>query len=231
MNDLPIVVYTHTDMKDVWIPFFGRLNTFLPDSKIYMICNSNDHRIDGIHKTIVYDDALAYTDRLFSALQKIEEEVVLFIHEDMILYDEPNMDLIWRYVELVKLGGARSIKLIYAGDDYSVSDIDDTLVINEYSKFSVQPTIITVKNLLDIVSQSPGKGIWDFEFSVVNTSDDYMVKTGSEQKRGMYHYDSRVFPYIATAVTKGKWSYSEYPIELDSVFGEFKIDPNIRGMV
>lgn len=231
MNKMPIVVYTHTDMKDVWIPFFGRLKTFMPNSKIYLICNSQEHELDFIYKTVVYDDKLPYTNRLFSSLQEIQEEVVLFIHEDMILYDEPNFDLLTRYIELVKLGSVRSIKLIYAGADCSVSDIDNTLVTNEYSKFSIQPTIISVKSLIDIVGQSLGKNIWNFESDVANSKDDYMVKTGSEQKRGMYHYDSRVFPYIATAITKGKWSYSEYPIQLDSVFKEFRIDPNIRGLV
>lgn len=231
MNKLPIVVYTHTDMKDVWVPFFGRLETFIPNSKIYLICNSQEHGLDFIHKTVFYDDKLSYTDRLFSSLQEIEEEVILFLHEDMILYDEPNFDLLTKYIGLVKMGTVRSIKLIYAGTDYFMSDIDNTLVTNEYSKFSIQPTVISVKSLIDIVGQSLGKNIWNFESDVTNNENDYMVKTGSEQKRGMYHYDSRVFPYIATAITKGKWSYSEYPIELDSVFEEFGIDPNIRGLV
>ena len=26
---LPIVVYTHTDMKDVWVPFFGQLKRYM----------------------------------------------------------------------------------------------------------------------------------------------------------------------------------------------------------
>ena len=51
-----------------------------------------------------------------------------------------------------------------------------------------------------------------------------------EPKRGSNHYDSKVFPYTATAVVKGKWNFSEYEAELLPLLMEFEIDPNIRGI-
>ena len=51
-----------------------------------------------------------------------------------------------------------------------------------------------------------------------------------EQKRGMHHYDSSVFPFIASAIVKGKWNLSEYPEELGSLLDEYEIDPTIRGI-
>ena len=39
-----------------------------------------------------------------------------------------------------------------------------------------------------------------------------------DKKRGKYHYDSSVFPYICTAVIKGKWNYKEYKKELFEIF-------------
>jgi hypothetical protein len=47
----------------------------------------------------------------------------------------------------------------------------------------------------------------------------------------MYHWDSDVYPYVATAVVKGKWSYSEYVDELTELLGEYEIDPDVRGKV
>ena len=44
------------------------------------------------------------------------------------------------------------------------------------------------------------------------------------------HYNSLDYPYIATAVVKGKWNYSEYQEELDAIFSEYNIDKNIRGI-
>ena len=40
---LPIVVYTHTDMKDVWVPFFGQLKKYMPDNEVYVCAVSYTH--------------------------------------------------------------------------------------------------------------------------------------------------------------------------------------------
>jgi hypothetical protein len=40
-----------------------------------------------------------------------------------------------------------------------------------------------------------------------------------------------VFPYIATAINKGKWNMSEYRGELDILFEEYGINPFYRGIV
>jgi hypothetical protein len=38
----------------------------------------------------------------------------------------------------------------------------------------------------------------------------------NEPKRGKYHYDSSIFPHIASALVKGRWNTEEYP-ELDEI--------------
>jgi hypothetical protein len=43
-------------------------------------------------------------------------------------------------------------------------------------------------------------------------------------KRGLYHYDSKVWPYIATALNKGTWNIHEYPNEIQAIFDEFNCD-------
>ena len=52
-----------------------------------------------------------------------------------------------------------------------------------------------------------------------------------KKKRGLYHYDSTIFPYIATAINKGKWNMSEYSKELDFLFKEYNVNPFERGIV
>ena len=49
------------------------------------------------------------------------------------------------------------------------------------------------------------------------------------RKRGIHHYDSSIYPCIATAVVKGLWNISEYPSELSEVGREFNIDFTLRG--
>ena len=73
--------------------------------------------------------------------------------------------------------------------------------------------------------------IWEFESIIKQRDTDYVSYLGTEDKRGMYHFDSKVFPYTATAIVKGKWNFSEYSRELKEVLAECSIDINIRGTV
>ena len=77
----------------------------------------------------------------------------------------------------------------------------------------------------------PSLNIWDFERAVTSIDNHYMVRLGGEKQRGTRHCDSIVFPYIATAINKGKWNMSEYREELDKLFGEYNINPFERGIV
>ena len=45
-----------------------------------------------------------------------------------------------------------------------------------------------------------------------------------EPKRGIYHYDTIVFPHICTALVKGQWNIAEYTIELSPLLKEYNID-------
>lgn len=52
----------------------------------------------------------------------------------------------------------------------------------------------------------------------------------NEPKRGLYHWDSFCFPYIATAIVKGKWNFLEYSKELSILLEKYNINKNIRGV-
>jgi hypothetical protein len=51
-----------------------------------------------------------------------------------------------------------------------------------------------------------------------------------EPRRGMFHYDSSVYPYVATAICKGKWNLSEYK-ELEQLLKDYNIDWRVRGKI
>jgi len=226
----PLVVYTHTDMKDVWPMFFGQLKKYIGDTKVYVAVNEDDAQLSDMIR-IIYDDSKQYTDRWKEILPQIEESVFMFLHEDMILFDEPKFDYIDRYFKLVDGGKVESIKMIYVPDNDIVSDVDDTLISNQYSKLSIQPTIIRKDYFKSILDKVGSLNIWDFELAIAVDTKSYMVRVGGELKRGMYHCDSIVFPYIATAINKGKWNYNEYQKELDVLFLEYGMNPFERGIV
>ena len=89
--ELPIVVYTHTDMKDTWEMFFGQLKKYLPNNKVYVAVNETDTNLSD-YIQIIYNDSNLYTDRWKEILPQIAEETILFLHEDMVLFDEVKLD-------------------------------------------------------------------------------------------------------------------------------------------
>ena len=226
---VPIIVYTHTDMKDIWPMFFGQLKKYVGDTKIYVAVNEDDSQLSD-YKRIIYDDTKEYTERWKDVLEQIEEETFIFMHEDMILFDKLNFQILEKYIGYVNDEILDSVKLILAGDRFESWPIDNTLVTNQYSKFSIQPTVTRKNVFKQKVNGVTPSNIWQFEEAITATDRDFMVKIGGERKRGLYHYDSLVFPYIATAINKGKWNLIEYQNELNPMFEEYNINPFERGM-
>jgi len=227
---IPIVVYTHTDMRDVWVPFFGQLKKYMPHNEVYVCVNKDDEMLSDYNR-VIYDETKSYTEKLAESLEQINEEVFLFTHEDMILFDKLNFQMLEKYIDYINDGMLDSIKLLYAGDGGGIkSECDDTLVFNDFSKFSIQPTIIRKDILLQIASNVGALNIWDFENAIVGSGMDFMARRGDEKKRGLYHYDSFVYPYVATAINKGKWNLNEYTEELNPIFEQYNINPFERGM-
>ena len=107
---------------------------------------------------------------------------------------------------------------------------------NEYLELAkhCKDTIIKKDKLMKIYKHTKGQSIWEFEnnsnslMQYLNYSSCYYHE-GTENKRGMFHWDSIIYPYIATAVVKGKWDYESYPNILKSLHSEYKIDPTMRG--
>jgi hypothetical protein len=226
---VPLIVYTHTDMKDVWPMFFGQLKKYIGDTKVYVAVNEDDVELSDYNR-IIYDDSNSYTKRWKAILEQIDTQTFMFMHEDMVLFDKIDFQSLEKYIGYVNDNLAESIKLILAGDRFDEWSVDKTLVTNQYAKFSIQPTITQKRVFQELVENLPPMNIWEFEEAIVSSGRDFMVKVGNEKKRGIYHYDSPVFPYIATAINKGKWNMTEYYKELDLLFKEYNINPFNRGI-
>ena len=87
---MKILLYTHSDYSWVWKYWHQQTDKFLKKfEKICLINSDSSFRED--YSIIKYDDQNIYKDRVLSCLNRLnDEEIVLFCHEDMFLYDEPN---------------------------------------------------------------------------------------------------------------------------------------------
>jgi len=221
---MKILLYTHSDYSWVWKYWHQQTDKFLSNyDKICFLNSESNFRDD--YRTIKYDDNDSYKDRIYSCLEKLDNDlIVLFCHEDMFLYNKPNFTTLNEYINLIKENKCDTIKLIKAFENLEESKLHNKLFKNPDNQlFSIQPTILKVKTLKYIYNTVPGNNIWEFEG---NTNRKYLNDLISlcsfdeklDIKRGKYHYDSSVFPYICTAVIKGKWNFKEYKKELYEIF-------------
>tara|TARA_B100000575_G_scaffold191095_1_gene154181 strand:- start:89 stop:805 length:717 start_codon:yes stop_codon:yes gene_type:complete len=221
---MKILLYTHSDYSWVWEYWHKQTDKFLNVFEKICLLNSNSSFRED-YLVIKYDDKLTYKNRILSCLDNIDDdEIVLFCHEDMFLYKKPNFEIIDEYINLIKSGNCELIKLVRAFENLDKSNIHGKLFKNpDKQLFSIQPTLIKIKTLKYIYKTVPGDNIWEFE---ANTTKEYLkdlislcsFDLNQDKKRGKFHYDSSVYPYICTAVIKGKWNFKEYKKELYEIF-------------
>ena len=244
------VLYSHTDYADCWDIYFGQIEKYMNVfQNNYIFVDKFDSRVPNYFTQIFYNDELSYTDRLIQCLKQIEDKIIFFEHEDMILYDMPQTSIIREYVNLIKNKKTDVmnpnkfdyIKLINGGHYFSRKvrkrKIQYLYKISKLSKwiFSIQPSFWSRDSFLRILLNHKGSSIWQFESSTQNDFRKFGMRSGvvkeQTKKRGLLHFDSNVYPYIATAIIKGKWNLSEYPDELGDLLTEYKISKSIRGVV
>ena len=155
----------------------------------------------------------------------------------MFLYKPPNLAKIDSYTYIMKHHEIDCIKLLKGGEksDKTFGHYDDLNEIPKNSKwcFAIQPTIWKTQSYLRVCEGTPNQNIWQFEVNGQRTFKNLKMKAlyayKDEPKRGKHHWDSDTYPFIATAIGKGKWNFGEYEKELITILAEYGIDPAIRG--
>ena len=233
------IFYSHTDYSDVWPVLFGQMNKFLPDTRKYLFSDQTTEDLDQEGWELIrYDDGLKYQDRMVHCLENVEEEIILFHHEDMFLYEKPNEEVLKDLAQLIADEEIDIIKLIRASyREFSLRPVTSSEFVFENPhdlQYAIQPSLCNKEKLMLIYDKTGGDSIWEFEAFSSGVSTYFGVKTGmvyteNDVKRGQYHWTSAIYPYVATAIVKGKWNLSDYPEELTPLLKKYKIDPDIRG--
>lgn len=241
MKDVAFILYSHTDYSDVWEAFFGQTEEYLPESfPRYMFV---DMKCDTLRETpddfgvVYYDDTEPYSSRVVSCIGNIREEFCIFQHEDMMLYDEPDMKKISEYLEVLRKDEELDfVKLLKGGDveDIPYGEHEDLFLVKEWL-LAIQPAIWKTSSLKKVFQSLKGMGIWELEREAQEVCREMGIKGvycyNGEPKRGKFHWDSSVYPYIATAINKGRWNVAEYGAELEEIFHEYEIDRSKRGLI
>jgi hypothetical protein len=219
---------------------FGQTDKYFDASfEKYLFVNSGNHDVPDGWRVIEYDDSLPYQSRIVSCLKQLpKDKIVVFHHEDMFLYNEPDFEALDRVytkissekINFIKLGKASYTpeKPLYHLEDEIYHCPFDLL-------FAIQPTMCKVRDIQIIYEQTPGNNIWEFEVNsnitcMKNGFVCCLTSKDEEEKIGMFHWESLTYPYFATAIVKGKWNTEDYAKQLELIFDEYSIDPTMRGV-
>lgn len=249
LNKIINILYTHTDYSDVWPLYFGQQKKYFDVfSNNVIFVNQPAEGIPNNWRQVIYNDQQSYTDRLIGCFSQISSsEVCFFSHEDMFLYDFPKTDKVYRYADtmfnksgvFLKQNQFDFIKMIKGGDfNCKKTTIDETLFslcLDSKWLFSIQPSFWNIQKFIELLTYHRGNTIWEFEEKAQKTCKKMKIKGGHSdsggKKVGMYHWENEIYPYIATAIVKGRWNFSEYRHVLTPILAEYNIQASIRGIV
>lgn len=232
------VTYTHTNCTDVWPIYFEHLSRYGPDFNHTVMCNEEVEFPNA--ECFVYDDDKNYCQEYVRCLNSFDESKVIYMQEDFYLYDKCNGEEIEKFSDVIDTGKTDFIRFLKSGfvseqktefeNLYYV--IPPNQIYQYENSYSMQPTLWNKKRLIDLYEKTKLERFNEsvkFAMMMNELKIIGMYYYNGEPKRGLYHCDSSIFPYIATAVVKGKWNISEYP-ELESILKENKIDISNRGI-
>lgn len=235
-----LIIDTNSNYGDAWKPCFGRLQKHFPNIKKYVFTDPTDYEFpEGFHP-ITYDNSESYRNQFLSCIEQVPEEFIFYSSEDYILYDDVEeayaaklVDFLERdplldFIKLIR--GPENLNGLYTPFCPELFIIDPA----DSNFFAQQASIWRTRSFEKIFKASPPENTrmqHEPGGSAICRSlaiQGLQCYTG-ERKRGLFHYDSSIYPYIATAIVKGRWNVSEYEPELKKVFDEFGIDPSVRG--
>lgn len=237
MENLSILTHTHTDCSDLWNPYFDSYEEFFTNNKHLVLINEKSDEIKN--EQIIYDDKLSYVDRLLLGLRELKTPYVLISFEDMLLYNQVNIDNLSRMIRIMETNKAVFyIRLVKSGVKGNIYFLNNVFKLDrEDFLFSITPTVWNRQRLMNILDLYRGLSVWELEekatHALKNFYDDMicLYYFDNEPKRGLAHHDSSIYPHICSAILKGKWNLSEYGNELKPIIKKYNIDVNKRGYV
>lgn len=251
MDNLRLVVWTHPSYADVWPMFFGQLEKHAPffDKKTVLVPHHTE-TLPANCVEVLNNEKEEYCKRFIESMSRVKEEHVLVMFEDFILYDDAQEEKIRAINQFLKESDYSFVRLIKSGikDQLPGQKVSEELdlfeIVSDPSQtyiYSTQAAIWKKEHLLNLFRFFAPRTIQDSEVrgshACVRMGMRGCYTYSGEPKRGRIHYDSSVFPYMATAITGGSlgrkacWLTSHYEQELQPLFETYNIDPAIRGTI
>lgn len=249
MNKIALIVNTVSKNKDVWEVFFDRIKKHIPDDFFinkYVFVDDSCGKIPQDYNVVNYSTEMVYSEQFSHCIKSVSEEFCIYISEDYILHSDFQTDKILLFKDVLKKDTNLSFVRFMRGGVYDGPFEQHSgnlfyVPINKDYFYTNQAALWRTEHLMNIHNKGPKLHIankdWQnsFEFQATKTCQELSMSGlfcyYGEPKRGLYHYDSIVFPHISTALVKGRWNMTEYPKEMSKMIKEYGINIKTRGWV
>ena len=230
-NKICYVTYTNSKCSDI-------LDMFLLEQKKYT--NLPMYFITDVmipeQICFLYENQEPYYESWLKCLSSIPYDYFIYLQEDFILYDHVNQEKINQYLNFLKTNQEFSFIRLLKSGSLNQNKVLDTLYEIESTNsdiFSMQATIWRKDDYVKIMNGTKNK-IWleneTYRNFMIQNNLKGLYHYDGENKRGLNHFDSSIYPYIATALVRGKWNILEYSEELIPITGYYNINLNKRGV-
>lgn len=228
------VAYTNSNCIDLW-EIFQKQTIKHCSLPLYLISDKvpENFGFKGLH---IYDNKEPYYKVWIDALEKFDSDYFIYLQEDFFLYDKVDENKLNEYLNFLKENKQYSFVRLLKSGELNNKKVTNSLYEIESSNrdiFSMQATIWKTKDyikLLDWVKDQKWLENEKYRNACIFLNIKGLYHYDNEPIRGMAHYDSNVYPYIATALVKGKWNLSEYNKELGFILNENNINIEKRGI-
>ena len=236
-HDIALIIDTNSNYSDVWAPCFGRLEKHAKDIKKYAFTDTHVGvtNLPEDVEPINYDNSESYRNQLLSCLKQIKEEYIIYTSEDYILFNHVDLEAIKNITLTLGQEGYSFCKFI-KGPEKTTHYRDDLYIIdqNDSNFFAQQASVWKTRDFQKVFETAPPENTRMQHEPQGSSICRALGLKGLQHysgtnKRGIHHYDSSIYPCIATAVVKGLWNVSEYPDEMLEVAKEYQINLNTRG--
>jgi hypothetical protein len=240
MSRFAVITYTTSKYNDVWPMHFGQLDRHLCGAKSYAFSDEESRKLwtHDNHELITYNNSDPYWTQYTKCLESVKEDYVIYSQEDFILFSDILADKIEKYADFLNTSSYDYVRLIRCGYQMPLDRhvVDDLYEVHMESRdaFSMQATLWKKDSLRKLYEHVKSQKWLESEewnngareLGIKGT----MIYNGEPKVARSAHYDSIVYPYVCTAINKGKWNVDQYPEVMRSMFLTYNINPAVRGI-
>ena len=253
LNKIALITYTNSKCHDILRVHSGQIEKFAGKFNSYVLSNETPSEEDlnkDKHQVILYNNEDPYYKQWVGCLKEIKEDYIIYLQEDFLLYDNVDYDEVLRCLEFLHESDLSFVRFLKF--ELSLGKHRQQFKIKDY------PDIKLGENLFDAYCHDPDCYAFMMQASLWKKKDyvDLYNKVKSDiwheapkwnegmremnmkgafyhhdtmPKLGKWHWESKIWPHVCTAVGYGKWSITHHDHRLTDILKEYDVDPNVRG--